>query len=263
MAIIGLQRKDGVLLTIEDAIATATLMGEVDGYPLPALVGILNNRDIRYPTASQMAGGYWRKTVLEHLVDYYVKPADMMRPLRGNMVHHLLEGLSGEEVVTEQRLEYLVPDSDIFLSGQIDAYYPKFGRLDDYKSVSQVSYAMRDYHLSQLAIYKWLAEWNGFPVREAAIVYITWDDMRRVKTAEYDKSFIQAIKHPLLADEKYFLEWIQLPWKILSDGFDRHLVPDKMYCKMNSCRYCSIKWACDQISDRGEFINPKEFVQEE
>jgi hypothetical protein len=263
MPIIGLQTRDG-LVSAQDALATALLAGDVDGYPLPALMRILSNRSIEYPTASQLSGGAWRKCVLEKHLDYYVRPGDMLAALRGNMVHSLLEGaVDTEELTAERRLEYTIPGTDIFLSGQIDAYYPKAGRLDDYKSVKEVPLSLRDYHLEQLAIYKWLLEWSGYPVKQAGIVYITWTEMQRVTTCTYNNKRIQVIAHPLLADEENFLQWIQLPWTTLKKGFDERIVPQRMYCSPKLCNYCSVKWACDNMPNSPFNLNPKDWKQEE
>lgn len=264
--LVGLIRADGKLQTKQEVLAEATLFGQVDLYPLPVIARMFSEHGATGPSASQISGMALRRTVLERLIDFYAQPKSLIAMLRGTLLHAGMQHTqlpSGVQVITEKRLEARVPGTDAHISGQIDVYYPEYQRLEDYKTCQNVPSVIKEEHVFQLGIYYWLLVWNGYPVSRAVIDYISWDDIVQMSLAELpDDTIGNVITHPLLTKEDVFIDKLMVGWNILQEGFNEHWVPSMQYCKRQYCRYCPVKWACDQIDFGGEVINPEEFVQE-
>jgi len=261
-------RHDGTLLSTAEALREAALHGHVDGYPLPILVMALKDWKPTTPSASVIASVSWRRSVLQALLDYYVRIPDRYALVRGSLVHSGFEAFRAPEglrLIREKRMRVQLPKyEDHILSGQVDLYYPDHRRLEDYKTCSVIPDTIKPDHLTQLAVYFWLLVWSGFGVDSVAIDYIGWDDCRQVSQAEFDDGSIgEAIGHPLFQSEHDFVQYILDGWEILAAGFSECDVPSTRDCDTRYCRSCSLKWACDRISPKGKIIVPSEFRQQD
>lgn len=273
MPIVGMIHSDGTFIKTADALKEAIEKGHVDGYELSILTTMLEpgNRSDR-PTASTIAGGAWRRSILEHILNYFVTPADQAAMLRGTIMHSGFERLqypSGVKLEKERRLVAQLPGAhkDRTISGQLDVFYIESGRLVDHKTTKSPPNVIRREHIYQLAVYVWLARWSGYTVKEAGINYVGWDDIRYVDVADFDGRQVKAIDHPLLADEAVFVQWVSYGYNILSSGYQKskrgqYLIPSMRDCNTTWCANCPVKWACDRISVDGEEIDPTEFTQE-
>lgn len=273
MPIVGMICQDGTLLKTEDALKEAIKNGHVDGYELSIVTTMLapGNHSDR-PSASVIAGGAWRRSVLEHVLDYYVVPDDQTAMLRGTIMHSGFERLKyprGVRIEKERRLVAHLPgaDKDKTISGQLDVFYVDSGRLVDHKTTKSPPSIIREEHVYQLAVYVWLARWSGYTVKDAGINYVGWSGIQYVDSVEWDKRIIRAIDHPLLSDETVFVQWVSYGYNVLSAGYcaskrGRHLVPSMRDCNTMWCASCPLKWACDRIAAEGEEIDPSEFKQE-
>jgi len=254
-------------VSTEDALAEALLHGHLDGYPYLLLVLALRDYPVKAPTASQVAGATWRRTVLQALIDYYVCVPNQYPLLRGSLVHSGFEAFrapQGVRLIREKRMRIQIPKfEDKALSGQIDLYYPDHRRLEDYKSCNHIPNLITPDHLFQLAVYYWLLVWHRFPVDSVAINYIGWDDCRQVSRTLIGMDEGEAIGHWLFQDEQRFIEKVVEGWDVLQAGFQDHDVPSTQECVLAYCRGCPVKWACDNVDEWGERINPDEFKQEE
>jgi len=274
MPIIGMILKNGTLVKTADALATALRVGHIDGYPY-AILNMLIQGGFHSvnPTASAIAGGALRRTVLEHILDFYVCPADRIPMMRGSLIHTGMEKAipqTKELHVAEVRLSADIPGKykGRKLSGKLDRLYIKEGRLIDYKTASRPPEVMYEAHVFQLAVYAWLARWSGYTINDIAIVYIGWNSVSYVDACELDGKLIRAIEHPLLTDEALFIEWVSYIWTTLKIGFTpdkegRYLVPGRDECNTRWCQNCAVRWACDRILDVGGIIDPKDFMPEE
>lgn len=263
--LVGLIRQNGALQLKEEALNEAKLFGHIDGYPLPVITRMFAEHLGNSPSASQIAGQAYRRTILEKIISFYAKPRSLMAMLRGTLIHAGLQGtrIEGTKVITEKRYTYTIPDSHIKLSGQVDVYYPEHRRLEDYKTCQNIPQIIKEEHAFQLAVYAWLLRWNGLPVDKAVIDYVSWDDTQQLAMAEMpDGSVNDAVMHPYFKDEDYFIEAITGAWEILNAGFTEYYVPGMNYCNRAYCRYCSVKQFCDSIDYTGETIKPSEYIQE-
>ena len=265
----GIITVDGVFIPSQDALAYAAKDGHVGGIPLAALVKMLDVWDVQHPSASQIAGGAWRRTVLEHILDYYAPPQSLVAMLRGSLIHKGLESLpfpKGLKVIQEKRLKCLMPGhKDIVLSGQIDLYFPTEHRLEDFKTAQKIPAVLKHEHTLQLAIYCWLLRWAGYTVDWVAIDYFSWDEMRQVDQVltEPRGNPKPAIEHPLFVNQEYFEGVVEEGYTTLDLGFQHNVVPAMSDCNLDWCRNCPVKYACDIIDVGGEQINPEEYRQED
>lgn len=267
--LIGLIRMDGSLMKTKDVLNEAYETGSVDGYPFMVLAKILDAWTSKNPSASAIATVTWRRSVLENILDYYAYPGDMIPLVRGSLIHNGLEAVKapyGIKLIREKYLKYNLPGYDEIrtLSGKIDLYVPKMGRLVDYKTCMKVPALVKPAHVCQLAVYTWLLRWNNYPVKEAGIDYISWRDMAYIMEAKMpNEDTAPLIEHPLLESEKKFLQHVEEGWEILDEGYRNYIIPSMQYCNTSWCRGCRVKWACDYIRTRGEQIDPSEFNQED
>jgi len=261
----GIVRKDGTLQPSHDALQEAAIFGNIDGIPLAVLAQMLDTREGN-PSASTLASTTLRRVVLERLVDYYAPADNLLAMTRGSLIHRGLEGVpfpEGTRVMREVRLKMqLEKYKEVSLSGQIDAYYPEYRRLEDYKTAMRIPELLRYDHLVQLAVYYWLLKRNNYEVESVAINYIAWMEMAQVTLTEMlDGVIVPAILHPLFQDMEVFEDLIYERWVILKNGFDNNVVPPRIQCVSAYCRYCPLKWACDLIDAEGEVICPEDFEQ--
>lgn len=266
LPVVGIITQDGCLLDADEALKEATREGNVDGYPLTILAQMLSGYTNKNPSASQIAGGAWRRTVLENLLDFYVYPDYCVAQLRGTLFHAGLASVKlpwNTSVLSEKRYTFpLRTRKGATISGQIDVYYPQYHRLEDYKTCSEVPAVIKGEHLLQLAVYFWLLRWAGQTVESAVIDYISWNDMRQVALAEMPNNTVApAVQHPFFQDEAAFTDEIDEGYGVLETGFKKCLVPSMRHCNRLWCRRCSVKWACDRIAVKGEVIVPGNYTQ--
>jgi len=264
----GLIRRDGTLMSTSTALQEAALHGNVDGYPLPVLSMALRDFPRKHPSASQIASVTWRRSVLEALLDYYVRVSDRYALVRGSLIHNGFEAFQvpkGLQLVREKRLKVNIPKfPEKVLSGQVDLYYPQHSRLEDYKTCSKIPEVIKPDHVVQLAVYHWLLRWHQFPVDSVAINYIGWHDCMQVSRTELDDGTEgEAIGHSLFQNESRFIRHVVDAWDVLEAGYQGREVPSTKECDLRYCRYCPVKWACDCLDVWGGHINPEEFRQEE
>jgi hypothetical protein len=263
--LVGIIKKDGSLMPTYDVLKEGEETGFVDGYPTIVLRKMLISDHTSQISASQIAGGTWRRTVLERLVDYYASPRSLWPMLRGTIIHEGLQAIVPVSAIerglmVEKRLRASLPQHrNIILSGQIDIYNPFTHRLEDYKSTSRVPQTIKYEHLFQLAIYAWLLRWNEYEVDSAVINYILWDEIATLDSTLYGNEVIPCVEHPLFTDSDYFQETVKKGYDTLYKGYTP--LPSPLYqgLQHNYCRNCSVKSACDRISPNGAQINPKDF----
>jgi hypothetical protein len=260
----GIVRADGWLQSTADALGEAASLGSVDGYPFTILSKMLKSYHSTGPTASTIASTTWRRSVLENIVDYYARPEALWPMLRGTLVHTGLEGniATGEKLIKEKRLTAAMPDyRDITLSGQIDLYYPAYGRLEDYKTCMSIPNFIKDEHAFQLAMYWWLLRWAGYVPQSAVIDYISWTELRQVGVISQARGFVPVVQHPMFTEEKAFQDRVAYGYRILDAGYTHNRVPSMSDCNNNYCRNCPVKQACDKIAVVGETIYPEAYEQ--
>jgi hypothetical protein len=262
--IVGIITRSG-LMSIQGALDLAYDQGHVDQYPYIILESMLKSYRPKGATASMVSGGSFRQQVLKALVDYYINPKDHIAMTRGTLIHGGVELVKTDRAaIRERRLKAELPNyGEVQVSGQIDLYYPNRNRLEDIKTAKIIPSHIPDYHLFQLAVYKWLLCWNGYQVDTVAILYISWDSIFYVDTTMHEGKPIKAINHPLLQYEQMF-EWeFYYGWEIITRGTKERIVPSTQQCNLHWCRSCPVKWACDRIDPHGGQINPAEFDQRE
>lgn len=268
MPVVGIITKEGELLDKDAALKRATTFGNVDGFSLAALAQILSGYANKNPSASQIAGKAWRRTVLEALVDYYVYPEDCMAQLRGTLIHAGFQAVKlpwSVNVVAEKRYSFpLRTQQNAVISGQVDAYYPQHRRLEDYKTCQSIPKLIKPEHLLQLAVYFWLLRWAGQLVESAVINYVSWDEMAQVSDAEMpDGTVSAAVNHPYFTNEEKFTEEIGLGYSVIRRGLVDREVPSMQYCVRQWCRRCSVKWLCDCLPTESSRLPEEHLLQEE
>jgi len=273
MPVIGMIREDGELIKTKDALQEALKKGHVDKYAYSVLCMLLRGgRHATNPSASAIAGGALRRTVLQNMLDYYIEPKDNIAMMRGTLIHRGMEKAihPGVKALGEKYLKVALPGprKGRMLSGTLDRLYLEHGRLIDFKTCKYPPDVMYDSHLYQLATYGWLARWSGYELKDVAIVYIGWGDTKYVDVCGFNGELIAAIGHPLLTNEKTFLAWLNYRWNTLYIGYranadGKYLVPGREDCNTRWCQNCSVRWACDRIPDAGGEVRPSDLKAED
>ena len=250
------------LIPSPQVLNQAFLWGNVEGYPLTVLAQMLDVYDNEHPSASQISGGSWRRSVLERIVDYYADPAQLIAMLRGTLFHKGLQGVAVPITIStlrEKRITVNLPHNPkVIISGQVDVYYPQVKRLEDYKTTHQAPSYIKDEHLYQLAIYYWLLRWSGLEVNQVAIDYISWNNIVQVNTMEGGGL---AIQHPYFQDSDTFENYCLEGWEVLNKGYTKYFVPSMKYCNRKWCSYCPVYWACETLPTSETQINPRDLDQ--
>ncbi|KKN12710.1 hypothetical protein LCGC14_1013680 [marine sediment metagenome] len=264
----GIIRPGGELMLKDAAIAEAIQMGNLDGYPLLIVTAALNDWKRTNPSASQIAGGSWRRSVLEATIAYYIKIGDRMPLLRGSLIHKGFEGFRsppGVQLIREKTMRAHLPKfPEMKLSGTIDLYYPAAMRIEDYKTCSKMPKLVKPAHVWQLATYAWLLRWNGYAVKHGAINYQSWRDCLQLsRTLDESGSEISIAEAKLFCDEQFFVQETGKVWIILKAGYTDYDIPSMVECNTNWCRGCAVKWACDQIDRWGGVIDPADYSHED
>lgn len=258
----GIITQDGTVMSRDEVLSTALTKGSIDGFPPDILWTIMKSWKSDKPSASQL-GRAARQNILENILDYYVTVDNRIPLFRGSVVHKGLEHATLPHtvpVMREVRLTSNMPMfKDIFLTGQIDIFYRKDKKLVDYKTCSKMPRYIRDYHLMQLAVYKWLLVWNGYDVEEVGITYIAWNYVQYVNEVKLSKGIIPAIDYWMINDEAAFQKKIAERYHLLHDGYhEPYIIPSMSDCNRRWCSNCPVKWACDRIPTEGTTITQKE-----
>ncbi len=98
-------------------------------------------------------------------------PSESMYVMLGTMTHNILEG-SDHTVISEMPVSAKLNGYELL--GTVDAYYPKLGRIVDYKTTRRISKDKLPYgdHEAQVVIYAIMLRQMGLRVESAAIQYI-------------------------------------------------------------------------------------------
>lgn len=261
--IIGIITEDGKVMGQQEALSTALANGEVDGYPPDVLWSIMKSWKSDKPSASQL-GRAARQNILENILDYYIRVHNRMPLFRGSVVHKGLEHASlpgSVPVIREKRLKSTLPlYKDIELSGQIDLYYINSKKLVDYKTCTKMPSSIRDYHILQLAVYKWLLTWSGYDVEEVGITYISWNQIKYLSTIVLARGSIPAIDSWMMQDEEAFQNKIKERYTLLYEGYHApYVIPPMSKCNRAWCKNCPVKWACDSLPAEGITLTQEEF----
>ncbi len=118
-----------------------------------------------------------KQLAVEHWDEIVVDASDFLWSILGSAVHYILKKGTPENALGEERIfgktNYGV------LSGQSDIYHNE--GIEDHKVTSVFSFLLgvKDTWIAQLNVYKWLWEYNGFPVKSLKINAILRDWNRR------------------------------------------------------------------------------------
>ena len=250
----------------EEVLASAELYGNVSGLPYAILTQLLEPYGGEHPSASQISGGLWRRAVLERLIPFYASPNVLMAMLRGTLIHKGLQGVVMPidlSIMREKRLTVHLPHHEhVILSGQIDAYFGKAQRLEDYKTCTKMPALIKTEHAMQLSFYCWFLRWSGYPVQQAAINYISWDNTVQITNTLLPGNKIGSVMdHPFMVREETFESYAYDGWAVIYQGFTNNKVPAKYSCSQQYCSWCPVKWACDMIPYEGGEIDPLGYDQ--
>lgn len=261
----GIITEEEVPMTKNEALSTALAKGDIDGYPPDVIWTIMKSWKSDSPSASQL-GRAARQNILENILDYYVKVSSRLPLFRGSVVHKGLEHSTLPNtvpVMREVRLESNLPlYKDIELSGQIDVYYRDDKKLVDYKTCSRVPQFIKDYHLLQLAVYKWLLDWHGYEVSEVGITYLSWNYIRYTNEIKIVSGPIPAIDSWLMQDSAQFQSKVAERYNLLYSGYHApYVIPPMSDCNRMWCKNCPVKWACDRIPVEGATLTEEELLE--
>ena len=136
--------------------------------------------------------GCTRQTALELLVDYTAYPHQIYPRLRGALMHAGIEAQQGddEEIIAERRFRrHAAPEVE--LTGQPDEIDLRRRLIVDYKTVKALPRKVREEHVWQLNLYRWLVqdgqdvvtgERVAYDIQQLGIVYLAPNEVykRRV-----------------------------------------------------------------------------------
>ena len=208
------------------------------GYDTIVLADLTSNRSHTNLSISEVTSDFLRKTVLYHLLNYYVAPSIAYYSTRGKWAHTSKRAvyLSPEfgETVREKRLPLLSVDPDI--SGQIDIYYTRYHRLVDYKTVSRIPDTPRPEHIRQINAYAELLRANAFQVDDAFITYLSYSKHLRMLVEVWERDRTQAMLREMISFYKKCLEDRVVPPRDLCAGEGRWWI----------CKYCPFNEECQK-----------------
>ena len=136
--------------------------------------------------------GCTRQTALELLVDYTAYPHQLYPRLRGTLMHAGIEAQQGddEDIIAERRFQRsAIPE--VVLTGQPDEIDLRRRLIVDYKTVKELPRRVREEHVWQLNLYRWLVqdgqdlvtgEHVAYDIQQLGIVYLAPNEVykRRV-----------------------------------------------------------------------------------
>jgi hypothetical protein len=155
---------------------------------------------------------YMRK--LEKQFDSVIEEdvSDRIWTLFGQALHEVLSKCKIDNTLTEERMSIDV--DGIKVSGQVDIYFQS-EILQDYKTTSVWKMVYKDFDdwISQLNIYKYILEKNGFPVKKIEVIAILkdWSKSKALQGGNYPDSNIKVIGLPIIPDiETYIKDRVKL-----------------------------------------------------
>jgi len=209
-------------------------------YDPMVLAQMLQNRRLRGLSVTEITSEFPRKTLLNHLIDYYISPDIGYYSVRGRWAHADKQAVKLPpefgKVLREVRFSFPdIPD----LSGQIDAYYPDQQILVDYKTTSRLPDQPKPEHIRQLNVYAELLRANGYPVCKAFVTYLTYSTHKQEAIPLWDRDKVMSMVVELLDFYQECLDKREVPPRELCAG------PDKYFM----CRYCPHRDICVEHPD--------------
>ncbi|MDE2993033.1 MAG: PD-(D/E)XK nuclease family protein [Chloroflexota bacterium] len=136
--------------------------------------------------------GCTRQSALELLVDYTAYPHQLYPRLRGALMHAGIEAQQGddEDIIAERRFQRSATP-EVVLTGQPDEIDLRRQLIVDYKTVKELPRKVREEHVWQLNMYRWLVqdgqdlvtgERVAYDIQQLGIVYLAPNEVykRRV-----------------------------------------------------------------------------------
>ena len=136
--------------------------------------------------------GCTRQSALELLVDYTAYPHQLYPRLRGTLMHAGIEAQQGddEDIIVERRFQRSAAP-EVVLTGQPDEIDLRRQLIVDYKTVKALPRKVREEHVWQLNMYRWLVqdgqdlvtgERVAYDIQQLGIVYLAPNEVykRRV-----------------------------------------------------------------------------------
>ncbi|MAG36647.1 MAG: hypothetical protein CL878_10470 [Dehalococcoidia bacterium] len=246
--------------------ATAPPRGRRCQFTYPLLRALAHNDDGREGVGLSATGlvGCTRQTALEMLVDYTAYPHQLYPRLRGTLMHTGIEAQQGDDegVIVERRFQRS-PAPGVELTGQPDEIDLHRQLIVDYKTVKAIPRSVREEHIWQLNLYRWLVAdgqdlATGEPVahdiQQLGIVYLAPSEVhkRRVRLLDLEQVGRFAAKHGAAILQA--LDGEPLPPR----AWDPHTHP--------ICRgWCSVRQQCLDAGEdgTGEFALDGEAIQEQ
>jgi len=224
-------------------------------YDPVTLANMLHNRKVKGLSVTEIMTDQIRRSLLSHLVDYYIEPQHGYYSARGRIIHDgqqlaAVQFLTDEiEVETEKRLHVNVAGQDI--SGKFDIYYVRRGLLLDYKSTSRIPEEPYPNHIQQLNAYAYILMRNGYTVNEMGLVYMTFSGEKMMPVEIWPPDETEALLEELV---NFYVEYLH-----------EHKVPPRSAC-VNAqsgwiCRFCPFQRFCKEYPT--EFVLPEKWLSDE
>lgn len=176
-------------------------------YNLPeSIVNAVSNnhqpQEGRYSVTDIVNPPLIRHLRMKHWNEIEEDASDLLWMLLGTSMHYILEQHSPEDAFQEEKL--IVKMGDITIVGKSDLYHN--GTVTDWKVTSVYSFLLSEKPEweTQLNIYAWLWEKNGFPVNRLQINAILrdWQKSKSLKEQDYPKIPFMQIDIPLWDTKK-------------------------------------------------------------
>jgi len=219
------------------------------------LASMLHNRNVKGLSVTEVMTDQIRRSLLTHLVDYYIEPQHGYYSARGRTIHDGQEIAAAKfltdevAVETEQRLHVSVAGYDV--SGKFDIYYVRRGLLLDYKSTSRIPEEPRPNHIQQLNAYVYILRKNGYTVNEAGLVYMTFSKEEMMPVEIWPPDETEALLEELVA---FYVEYLH-----------EHKIPPRSACVDPQsawvCRFCPFQRFCKEHPT--EFVLPENWLNSE
>lgn len=191
-------------------------------YNLPdSLLRVANRReytgekvDLRYLSATtSYKPPKIRMLTARHMDDLVVDVSDMLWIIQGDSSHYVVDRVSGEGFITNRRFEAEVEDHVV--NGEPDLFQPAVGLLEDYKftsvwkAIDIIKGKDHDYE-TQLRIYTFLLQTNGYDVKKAQIVFLLrdWSKIRAQEDNDNYPKMACAVKEVDIWDQPRRLAYI-------------------------------------------------------
>ena len=239
----GIILADGTRLKREDAYALALQHGHVDGWPLEALVAVLERHPRRRPGAWDIASASYRRCVLEEITPHYDTLRNLYPLVRGRFLHKGAEGVVFPPNLLAHKdrpLREFRPENP-WVGCKIDLYYPATATLVERKTTGgRAEDIPLPTHIAQANIYAWAMRRAHWAVKRILIVYYTWWG---VKTTEC----------PVWPDDEVDM-FVKSGVDIFNRAFYLRLVPPPTQCSLAACDHCPVKRECRAIA-RPEWVS--------